>query len=138
MALRNSGDLARLIAAQQDPASPEYHRWLTPDEFTSRFGPTDATSRASRDGSSGRVRRHLADASTRENSFTGTVAEAQNVFSVKIAATADGRLYSNLGDPTVPASWHRSIESIRGLDNLLHSAPLIRRSVGGLRGLGRR
>ena len=129
MALRNSGDLARLIAAQQDPASPEYHRWLTPDEFTSRFGPTDADL--------ARVTRWLkrkgfavtsADASTREISFTGTVAQAQNVFSVKIAATADGRLYSNLGDPTVPAELAPLIESIRGLDNLLHSAPLIRRS----------
>jgi len=42
MAIRNRTELTRLLADQQDPASPEYHRWLTPDEFTNRFGPTDA------------------------------------------------------------------------------------------------
>jgi subtilase family serine protease len=30
--------LNRLIAEQQDPASPLYHKWLTPDEFAARFG----------------------------------------------------------------------------------------------------
>ena len=31
-------DLLALLAAQQDPNSPEYHQWLTPDQFASRFG----------------------------------------------------------------------------------------------------
>ncbi len=31
-------DLANLIAAQQNPASPLYHQWLTPDQFAARFG----------------------------------------------------------------------------------------------------
>ena len=31
-------DLEALIAAQQDPSSPQYHQWLTPDQFASRFG----------------------------------------------------------------------------------------------------
>ena len=31
-------DLEALLAAQQDPASPQYHRWLTPDQFAARFG----------------------------------------------------------------------------------------------------
>ena len=30
--------LQTLIAAQQDPASPLYHQWLTPEEFGARFG----------------------------------------------------------------------------------------------------
>jgi hypothetical protein len=30
--------LKALIAAQQDPASPYYHQWLTPDQFADRFG----------------------------------------------------------------------------------------------------
>jgi subtilase family serine protease len=30
--------LNHLIAEQQDPASPLYHKWLTPDEFAARFG----------------------------------------------------------------------------------------------------
>jgi subtilase family serine protease len=31
-------DLEKLLAEQQDPASPHYHHWLTPDEFGARFG----------------------------------------------------------------------------------------------------
>src|SRR4051794_39380789 len=31
-------DLEALLAAQQDPASPHYHQWLTPDQFAARFG----------------------------------------------------------------------------------------------------
>src|SRR5262245_15698678 len=38
--LRHMEQLAALIAAQQDPASPEYRRWLTPDEFAARFAPS--------------------------------------------------------------------------------------------------
>ncbi len=35
-------DLTQLLKDQQDPASPQYHRWLTPTEFGRRFGPSDA------------------------------------------------------------------------------------------------
>src|SRR5690242_11562436 len=30
--------LNSLVKEQQDPASPNYHRWLTPEEFGDRFG----------------------------------------------------------------------------------------------------
>ena len=35
-------DLQALIAAQQSPASPLYHQWLTPDQFAARYGMADA------------------------------------------------------------------------------------------------
>ena len=128
MSLRHRDDLARLLADQQDPTSAEYHRWLTPDAFTSRFGPTDAdlarvTNWLKKKGFTVKS----ADASTREVAFTGTVAQAQNVFGVKIAATIDGHLYSNTSDPSVPAELAPMVESIHGLDNLLHSQPMAHR-----------
>jgi subtilase family serine protease len=128
MALRNRAELTRLLADQQDPASPDYHRWLTPDQFAARFGPTDADL--------ARVARWLkkkgftiksADASTREITFTGSVAQAQTGFAVKIAATCDGRNYANTTDPAVPADLAPLIESIDGLDNMLHSQPAVTR-----------
>jgi subtilase family serine protease len=30
--------LESLLAEQQEPSSPNYHRWLTPEEFGNRFG----------------------------------------------------------------------------------------------------
>ena len=42
LALKMSGEkraaLKRLLAEQQDPSSPLYHQWLTPQEFGARFG----------------------------------------------------------------------------------------------------
>ena len=35
-------DLQDLLAAQQNPASPLFHHWLTPGEFAARFGVADA------------------------------------------------------------------------------------------------
>jgi subtilase family serine protease len=35
-------DLQALIAAQQNPSSQQYHQWLTPEQFASRFGMADA------------------------------------------------------------------------------------------------
>src|SRR5438874_12256241 len=33
-------DLDDLLQKQQDPSSPEYHKWLTPQEYAERFGMT--------------------------------------------------------------------------------------------------
>ncbi|HNC45814.1 MAG TPA: protease pro-enzyme activation domain-containing protein, partial [Acidobacteriota bacterium] len=38
LASRDPKGLQDLLAAQQNPASPEYHQWLTPQEFGNRFG----------------------------------------------------------------------------------------------------
>lgn len=35
-------DLTALIAAQQNPSSPQYRKWLTPDQFAQRFGMAQA------------------------------------------------------------------------------------------------
>jgi hypothetical protein len=38
--LRNPAELEQLLVRLYDPASPDYHRFLTPEEFTGRFTPT--------------------------------------------------------------------------------------------------
>jgi hypothetical protein len=39
--LRNQEALTNLLRQQYAPTSPQYHHWLTPDEFTAKFGPTE-------------------------------------------------------------------------------------------------
>jgi len=39
--LRNTDVLTNLLNQIYDPASPNYHHYLTPDEFTAQFGPTE-------------------------------------------------------------------------------------------------
>jgi hypothetical protein len=40
--LRNHAELDELLRQLYDPASPNFHKFLTPEEFTARFGPTEA------------------------------------------------------------------------------------------------
>lgn len=40
--LRNEAGLDELLAQLYDPQSTNYHKYLTPEEFTARFGPTEA------------------------------------------------------------------------------------------------
>ena len=35
-------DLQKLIAAQIDPSSPQFHKWLTPEQFGTRYGMADS------------------------------------------------------------------------------------------------
>ncbi len=40
--LRNRADLSHLLRQIYDPASPNFHHYLTPEQFTERFGPTES------------------------------------------------------------------------------------------------
>src|SRR6185312_2072665 len=39
--LRNREALTNLLAEIYDPSSPNYHHFLTPEQFTEQFGPTE-------------------------------------------------------------------------------------------------
>jgi len=47
--LHNQAELDELLRQLYDPASPNFHKFLTPEEFTARFGPTEADYAAVRD-----------------------------------------------------------------------------------------
>ena len=38
MTAAQQADLDQLLAAQQDPSSPQFHQWLTPELYAERFG----------------------------------------------------------------------------------------------------
>ena len=40
--LRNEGALTAFLGELYNPDSPQYHHYLTPEEFDARFGPTEA------------------------------------------------------------------------------------------------
>jgi len=127
LAIRNQAALDRLLAEQQDPASPQYHHWLTPSEFASRFDPDpkDAAAIASWLASEG-FTVTASGGDDRLISFAGPVATAERVFGVTIVSTPDDLAYSNLGDPVVPAMFANLIAHIGGLDNLGHHVALAR------------
>jgi len=122
-ATRNQAELGQLLAAQQNPSSPNFHKWLAPGEYARRFGPRqqdiDAVAQWLRsrgfrvDSTSGGV-----------VDFSGSVAQAEDAFAVRIKRFGDGRSYANIDDPTIPSQFDGVIANIGGLDNMMRAVPL--------------
>jgi len=137
LALRNREQLDALLAAQQDPASPEYHRWLKPDEFTARFGPSDGDVAAvitwleqngfTVDSSS---------TSLRSVKFHSDAATAARAFAVRIAASPDGKTFANLDDPALPQELAAKVSAIGGLSNTTLHVPMVSTSAASIPSAG--
>jgi subtilase family serine protease len=122
-AVRNQAELDRLLAEQQDPASPHYRKWLATGEYNQRFGPRQSDIDAVDEWLKGQG---FTVESTANGSikFSGTVAQAERAFSTHVARFGDGTTYANIDDPAIPARFAGVISSITGLDNMMHAVPL--------------
>ncbi|QNI37157.1 protease pro-enzyme activation domain-containing protein [Edaphobacter albus] len=77
--------LQSLLIAQQDPASPLYHRWLTPDEFAGRFGVADQDLAATEAWLTAQGFHVESVARSRDRiTFSGTAAQAQAAFGAEL------------------------------------------------------
>ena len=125
LALSNRDQLDQLLAAQQDPKSPELHHWLTPAEFNQRFGPTDqdiaaVTSWLNQSG----FTVDSTNAASHSIAFHSDAATAQRGFNVRIAATPDGNSFANLDDPEMPSEVASRVAAVHGLSNTVHHVPM--------------
>jgi len=124
LALRNRSALDQLLRNQQNPASPDYHRWLTPAQFDARFGPSQQDVNAVSQWLKAQGFQVTATSlAQRYVRFTATVADAERAFSTSIMAFGDGTSYSNITDPLIPAGLAGVVGSVTGLDNFIHSMP---------------
>jgi subtilase family serine protease len=119
-------ELTQLLAEQQDPSSPNYHRWLTPEEFADRFGASqddiDKIVSWLRDQSRtvisvGRARNSVA--------FRGDAAQVESAFGIKIHhyQLKGARHFANASEPTIPAGFAAVVGSIRGLHDFRFKSP---------------
>ena len=113
-------DLDRLLAEQQDPASPNFHRWLTPEEFGERFGPTPEELAVVTDWleSEGFVIEEVAKGRMWVN-FSGTVADVERAFHTQIHHfIVDGELrQANAWDPAIPRALSHVVAGVVSLHN---------------------
>ncbi len=119
LALRNQDQLSALLQSLYDPSSPNYHQYLTPDEFAQRFGPTAEQRQAVIDYL---IQKGFTVTQTYTDliDFSGSESQAEQVFGVTINdyLGPDGRIfYSNATLPMLPAYLTSAITSISGLDN---------------------
>ncbi len=128
-ALRNQQGLQSLLDQLQDPASKNYHHWLTSDEFLKRFGPSAAQVKAVATwlGTEGFTVSHQSATSIE---FAGPAAQAERTFSVRIARFGNGNVYANTNDPVIPKRFAGVIGAVGGMDNMLHAVALSHRSSG--------
>ncbi|HXW84957.1 MAG TPA: S53 family peptidase [Candidatus Binataceae bacterium] len=127
LALHDREGLSALLAAQQDPSSPEYHKWLTPAQFNARFGPTEADVLSVRDWLTQQgFKVDFASADSRTIAFHSDAATAERAFSVRIAASPEGKTFANLDDPAIPTELASKVGAISGLSNTVHHRPAVK------------
>jgi subtilase family serine protease len=125
--LRDRAGLQSFVQEVQDPTSPSYHQFLTPQEFTARFGPSqeDWDTLVAFAKASGF---EIVDGSREERDLrlTGTVANIEKAFHVTMGLykdlAEDREFFAVDREPTVDLPfqlWH-----ISGLDNDSKPHPL--------------
>jgi hypothetical protein len=107
--------LDALVAAQKDPESPSYHKWLTPEQFGAQFGVADADVQA--------VTSYLADQGFQVGrvfknkmavEFAGTTGQVRSAFRTEIHSFAlNGRSFNaNVSAPQIPAALAPVVKGI--------------------------
>jgi subtilase family serine protease len=121
--------LERLMAEQLDKSSPNYHHWLTPEEFGQRFGPSDADIQT--------ISSWLASHGFQINSvakgrnvieFSGNASQVREALHTEIHRyVVNGEEHwANASDPQIPAALTPVVAGVNTLHNF-HRKPMARR-----------
>jgi len=112
--------LRQLLQEQQSPDSVSYHRWLTPQEFGERFGPSDEDiATVTRWLSSHGFSVQGATPGKQAIEFTGTAGQFRNTFHAPLHHyQVNGRMHtSNASDPQIPAALAPVVAGFTSLNN---------------------
>lgn len=129
-------DLEALLSGQQNPRSPNFHKWLTPREYGDRFGiaPADLAKISAWLHSQGFV---IVDTPASRTSiiFSGSAGQVNAAFHTAVhhyqvnakeqVQTESQKYFANDSEISVPASLAGIVAGIRGLDNF-RLAPRLR------------
>ena len=117
---QQQADLDALIAAQQNPSSPLFHQWLTPEQFAARYGM--AESDLNKVESWLEQQGFAIDSVARSRNlirFSGTVGQVEQAFSTQMHYFTIGgvRHFAPASELTLPAAIVATIESVRNLND---------------------
>jgi subtilase family serine protease len=117
--------LAQLIAAQNDPKSPLYHHYLTPQEFGAQFGVADSDVAKMANWLQGHgFKVDELPAGKRAIVFSGTAGQTAAAFNTEIRhySVAGANHYANTTDPKIPAALASAVGGVVKLHDFRHSA----------------
>lgn len=126
----------KTFAAQQlDPNSPNYHNWITPEQFGATYGLSDSDIAALTNW----IESHgLAVESVNKGRdliyFSGTVAQVEEMLHTQIHSfSVNGeQFYSNITEPQIPAALAPVVAGVAHL-NTLNPRPYLKKGPVGIR-----
>jgi Pro-kumamolisin, activation domain/Bacterial Ig-like domain (group 3) len=112
--------LQDFLQRQQDKSSPDYHKWVTPDQFGQQFGPAPQDVQAVEawlQSHGFRINRVSRGLSTIE--FSGTADQVRQAFRTEIHkyAVNGEEKWANASDPWIPAALSPVVAGINSLHN---------------------
>ena len=99
--------LRQLLDQQQDKSSPNYHKWLTPDQFGKQFGPADSDIQAVTDWLTSRGFSNIKVSPGRTRvEFDGNIGQIDSAFQTEIHHFfVNNKMHTaNVSDPQIPAA----------------------------------
>ncbi len=121
------GQIDAFLASLSDPASPDYHRYLTAAQYGARFGPDDAAiARVNEWLRAGGFRPGPLEPQRTQVRARGTVGAAERLFGVTFSdhRRSDGLVfYEAAAAPRIPASLQDAVAVVAGLSNRPVMAP---------------
>ena len=119
--------LDQLLTEQATPNSPQYHQWLTPQEYATQFGASDEqiATISSWAQSQGLTIVQISPAKNRMV-VTGTTGQFQRAFAVTLHSysISGGTHFASSTQPSVPLELAPLVASVTGLDNLPVAEPM--------------
>jgi uncharacterized protein (TIGR03437 family) len=114
-----------LLARQQTPGAPEYHHWLTPEEFADRFGVSFSDLAAVKSWAEAQGLTVSSVARSRTwIGVSGTAAQMETAFRTELHRyLVNGEThFSNSTSPALPVQFSGLVRSVRGLNDF-HARP---------------
>ncbi|HLZ42538.1 MAG TPA: Ig-like domain repeat protein [Candidatus Sulfotelmatobacter sp.] len=116
--------LEQLFDDQQDKNSPNYHKWLTPEQFGQQFGPTDADMQTITNW----LQSHGFQVGTTKGrtvlEFSGSASQVQEAFHTTIHkyAVNGEQHWANASDPSIPTALTPAVAGVASLNNFQKKA----------------
>jgi uncharacterized protein (TIGR03437 family) len=112
--------LENLLRDQQNPSSPGYHRWLTPEQFGDQFGFSQEDISAIITWLKSRGL-HIENVARARNfvAFSGSAGQVQSVFQTEIHRYLEGgeTHFANATKLSIPAALDKLVRAVRGVDD---------------------
>ena len=131
LALQRSPDqeaaLLKLLDDQQDRSSPQYHKWVTPEQFGQQFGPADSDIQAVTSW----LQYHGFEVAQVNKGrtlieFSGTAAQVQEAFHTPIQKyMVEGKAHwANASNPEIPDALAPVVAGVNSLHNFYKKTQL--------------